>query len=82
MFPKRQLILKNWDNKNISEAIYHHTIGDTDNKLAKILYIADKTEPLRGYDTEKEIEMSIKDLEKAFEIVKKEQREYIKLKNG
>ncbi|MBR2801982.1 MAG: bis(5'-nucleosyl)-tetraphosphatase (symmetrical) YqeK [Erysipelotrichaceae bacterium] len=35
---------------DILEAIYHHSDGDCRSKLAQILYIADKREPLRGLE--------------------------------
>jgi nicotinate-nucleotide adenylyltransferase len=43
-----------------------------------ILYIADKTEPTRGYDSTKEIALSMKDLAVGFALVKQEAAEWLK----
>ena len=62
---------------DILHAIEHHTLGDGMSDLDRILYIADKIEPLRGYDTSKEMELAKKDLKKAAELVLKQSKEYI-----
>lgn len=56
-------------NQTILNAIYHHTLGTGKSDLAKIIYIADKCERSRNYDTEYEIEQCKKDLDKGFELV-------------
>lgn len=61
----------------ISQAIYHHTIGESSNPIAMILYIADKIEPLRGYDSSKEIALAKKDLKAAFQVVYQQQEQYL-----
>lgn len=65
-------------DKRIWEAVYHHVQGQGYGAYAKILYIADKLDPLRGYDSSKEIEISSNDLEKGFETVKQQQYAYLK----
>lgn len=70
------------DNDNIIEAIENHAICRSNSKLSKILYIADKIEPLRGYDASEEFELSLYDLDKAFDLVLKKQREFLGDKNG
>ncbi|MDD5882225.1 MULTISPECIES: bis(5'-nucleosyl)-tetraphosphatase (symmetrical) YqeK [Erysipelotrichaceae] len=62
----------------ILSAIHHHTLGDGNSPLDMILYIADKIEPTRGYDSTKEMELSCRDLEAGFELVKAESLEYLK----
>ena len=63
-------------------AIYEHTLGRGQSKLAKILFIADKCEPTRGYDTSKQIGLSMQNLNEGFKLVKHEQEEYLKKENG
>lgn len=62
---------------DVLHAIEHHTLGDGLTDLDRILYIADKIEPLRGYDTSKETELAKRDLKKAAALVKKQSKEYI-----
>ncbi len=65
-------------DRDIIEAIRHHTTGGIDNPYVYILFIADKIEPTRGYDTTKEMELAKIDLKTAYDLVKKEQEEYIR----
>lgn len=65
-------------DKEILNAIKHHTLGTGQSKLDRILYIADKCEPNRGYDASKEIELSKQNLKKGFELVYHEAEEYRK----
>lgn len=59
-------------------AIRNHTLGGSQTPLAMILYIADKTEPTRGYDSTGEIALSMKDLAAGFALVKQEAAEWLK----
>ncbi len=65
-------------DKKILNAIWHHTLGTGKSDYAKILYIADKCEPTRGYDSTKEITLAKDNLTKGFELVKKESESYRK----
>lgn len=67
----------NFYNGTILNAIYHHTDGKSNSILAKILYIADKREPLRGLDSYL-LDLAYHDLESAFVLLKKDVEEYIK----
>lgn len=62
----------------ILEAIYHHVKGRNKTDYDRILFIADKLDPSRGYDSKKEIEISKKDLKEGYAIVKAQQEAYLK----
>lgn len=66
----------------ILEAIRHHTLADGTGDLDRILYIADKIEPSRGYDASKEMELSRQDLKKGAELVLAESKQYMREKEG
>ncbi|NCB33342.1 MAG: HD domain-containing protein [Erysipelotrichia bacterium] len=76
---KQDLCLKDC---GILHAIYHHTLGDGSSDLDRILYIADKCERTRGYDTEKEIRMACRNLKQGAELVKEEQKTYLREKEN
>ncbi|NLC96589.1 MAG: HD domain-containing protein [Erysipelotrichaceae bacterium] len=78
VFIKNNLLI---DDEEILKAIYFHTIGTHEDTLSKIIYIADKLDPSRGYDSSKQIEFSKKDLNEGFKLVKEEAQNYIKEKN-
>lgn len=61
----------------ILNAIEHHTLGDGKSALDYILYIADKTEPNRNYDSSKERALAKKDLKAGARLVKEESKKYI-----
>ena len=65
------------DNE-IIEAIRYHTTGGVDNPYAYLLFIADKIEPLRGYDVSEEERLSRLDLKTGYAYCKAKQMEYIK----
>ena len=65
-------------NREIRNAIYHHVTGSGHTKLAMILFISDKLDPLRGYDTTKTLALCKQDLRQGFVQVKNEQRQYLK----
>lgn len=71
----------NFNDEEILNAIYNHTICNSDDKLSKILYIADKREPLRGIKTE-EIEIAKKDLDLAYRMISEDVYKYVKEKDG
>ena len=64
----------------VLEAIYHHTDGLSNGKLSKILYIADKREPLRGLDPHI-LNLAYTDLNKAFIELKEDVKEYLANRN-
>ncbi len=59
----------------ILNAVYAHTLGNSNSKLAQILYIADKTEPTRGWNSDREIVLSLRDLTAGRDLVLKEATE-------
>ena len=63
-------------NHSVLQAIETHTLGTGKSDLDAILYIADKIEPTRGYDTTKETELAKKDLKAAFRLVFREAELY------
>lgn len=65
------------DNKQIIHAIYHHVKGNNHGDYNRILYIADKLDPSRGYDSSKEIAISKKSLKEGFIIVQEQQIQYL-----
>ncbi len=66
----------------ILEAIREHTLGTCHSNLSKILYIADKIEPTRGYDVTEETELAMKDLDRAFQLVFREAELYRERKSN
>ena len=64
-------------DETMLKAIRHHCLGDDDSPYSKIIFIADKLDPSRGYDSSKEIQLAEKDLEKAFRLVHQQQAEYL-----
>ncbi|MBQ9327467.1 MAG: bis(5'-nucleosyl)-tetraphosphatase (symmetrical) YqeK [Solobacterium sp.] len=69
-------------NHKLLHAIETHTLGDGNGDLDRILYIADKIEPTRGYDTTREMNLALKDLKAAFKLVYEEASEYRKRKSN
>lgn len=67
--------------KHILKAVHHHVLGDCKDPYAQIVYIADKCEPLRGYDASYELNLSKKNLDAAVNYVMQVQKEYIKKEN-
>lgn len=60
----------------ILQAIHSHTVGDGHSKLDWIVYIADKCEPTRGYDSSRELALSKTDLKAAAQLVQLEAKRY------
>lgn len=63
-------------DEEILKAIEHHTLGDCQGKLAMILYLSDKIEPGRGYDTSKHIDLACRDLKACCRLVHRESEIY------
>ena len=74
-YAKHTLYIKDQD---ILNSIYHHVKGRNQNDYERILFIADKLDPSRGYDSSKEILLSKQNLIKGYEVVKQQQMEYLK----
>lgn len=68
-------------NKQVCQAIYHHVKGDGHGIYDKILFVADKLDPLRGYPVDQQIALCMQDLHTGFMEVKKQQQAYLN-KNG
>ncbi len=66
------------NNKDVISSIYHHVLGDGNSPYNIILYVADKLDPSRGYDSSEQIELCKKSLSLGFQRVKKEQEEYLR----
>lgn len=64
-------------DKKILKAIEHHVQGLSQHNYAKIVYVSDKIEPTRPYDTSHLLALAFADLDQLFRIVKKEQRKYV-----
>lgn len=67
--------------KSLLVATSNHVEGKATSKLAMILYLADKLEPSRDYDSSEQINLAKSNLKKAMKRVKDEQVEYIKKEN-
>lgn len=67
-----------YTNQRVLNAIYNHTLGLGKSKLAKIVYIADKIDPSRGYDISKQLACAMNNLDEGMELIKREQQEYLK----
>ncbi len=65
-------------DKTFLKAIRHHCLGDDINPYSMIIYIADKLDPSRGYDSNASIKLSLKNVKNGFEQVHKEQEVYLK----
>ena len=74
IFAKQNMSLTEGD---IAYAMEHHTIGDGNTDYAALLYIADKIEPLRGYDVSKQTASAMKNLKKAAFEIREESKAYI-----
>lgn len=74
IYAKQSLCLEDPD---IAYAMEHHTIGDGHTDWAYLLYIADKIEPLRGYDVSKQRALAEKDLKAAANLIREESKAYI-----
>lgn len=66
-------------DSDILEACYNHTICNSENPYAKILFIADKREENRQIDDDV-VKTSLKDLNEGYELLNKINEEYLKSK--
>ena len=73
--------LFNVREKHILNAVHHHVKGDSHNPYAQIVYIADKCEPLRGYDASVELNLARVNLKEAVDYIMKIQKAYIAKEN-
>ena len=64
-------------NKVVLKAIQGHVSGHAHSKIGMILYIADKCEPQRAYDTSKIRALAHVDLRQAFKILNDEHQEFL-----
>ncbi|MBQ6591313.1 MAG: bis(5'-nucleosyl)-tetraphosphatase (symmetrical) YqeK [Solobacterium sp.] len=69
-------------DRRMLEAIRNHTLGTGRSRLDRILYIADKCERTRGYDSEKEIALAKKSLAEGAALVYAESEAYRLNKGG
>ncbi len=63
---------------DIFKAIYYHVTGANSSSLARIVYIADKLDPSRGYDSSETIALCERDLKAGYLQVKEQQTQYLK----
>ena len=68
-------------DKSILKAIRHHCLDDDRSDLSKLLFVCDKIEPTRKYDTTSLIKLAKKDLNKAYDVVKKQHQDFVKKGN-
>ena len=69
----------NFHDKDVLNAMYHHTICNSASALARILFIADKREPGRKID-DQIVEVAFSDLKKAYLLLQEDVKEYLKNK--
>ncbi len=62
----------------IKNAIYHHVLGTSTNPYAMIVFCADKTDPLRDYDSTKQIQACKEDIYAGFQWIKEENEKYLR----
>ena len=64
------------DDPEIYDAIYNHTLGNSTEKLAMVIFCADKIEPSRGYDSRQLYKLCRRDLLTGFQTVKAAHQQY------
>lgn len=68
----------NIDNEELFSAITYHCTGCNEmSKMAKVIYVSDKIEPTRGYDSTELIALCLKDIDNGFKEVLKENKIYL-----
>lgn len=65
-------------DKAVIGAIANHVTGQSGHPLTQLIYIADKCEPSRNYDVARELAAARTDLDKAADLVRKNQEDYLK----
>ncbi len=69
------------DDKEILDAIKYHCSGKANmSTMAKVVYAADKIDPLRGYDSKYMIDAMYENIDTGFLLVLEENRKFIKSK--
>lgn len=68
------------NDKTILKAVRHHCLGDDNAVYSKIIFIADKIDPLRGYNSKDQYELALNDIDKAFNYSLKSTDEFLKKK--
>ena len=78
-FAAASLLAKRYYIKDriVQRAIKGHVSGDSKTNLGKLLYIADKCEEGRDYDSKKLIDTAMKSLELGFKAVKNDHKDYL-----
>ena len=66
------------EDREVVKAVKHHCLGDDHSVLSMIVYCRDKLDPGRGYDSSKEIRLCTDNIKKGYQLVKKEQEEYLR----
>lgn len=69
-----------YHDAEVLDAIISHVDGSSDSKLAMVLYVADKCEPGRDYDSSALIALAKDNIYKGFKEVKEEQEKYLRRK--
>lgn len=77
IFVRDKLFIK---DEEILKAIYYHVLGNDYDTLSKIIFISDKLDPSRSYDSSHLINLTLMDLDEGFRQTKKENEEYNKEK--
>lgn len=74
-----EIIRRNYGIKDpvIQNAIFNHVKGTSYDPYAMIVFISDKLDPLRGYDSEGLFRACLLDLYNGFMLVKRENREFL-----
>lgn len=67
------------DDQAIFDAIAHHVNGTDEKLLSKLIYIADKIEPGRKYNTQPLYDLARHDIEAGFKEVKYQNEQYLKI---
>lgn len=67
--------------KKILQAVHHHVKGECKDPYAMIVYMADKLDPSRDYDSSKTIKLAMKDLNAGYQQVRFDQYQYLKKEN-
>lgn len=66
------------EDSQVIQAIYHHVLGSGKGIYDQMLFIADKIEPGRNYDTTKQMELSLNSIPLGFKRIKEENELYLK----
>lgn len=74
-FARNELYIR---DRSVLAAIGNHVEGNHPDDIAKIIYLADKLDVSRGYDSSGQIALAMRDLDAALSYVKKAQQEHLK----